>query len=422
LRSDFAKNAAWVSGGTAISQGITVIASIAITRIYTDEDFGVFTLYVAILSVLLIASSLKLEHAIPITTSTGATLNLVALNFIILIVFSALLFLFLLFFGPHLSNWLAAPNSNNYFLLIPLGLLFGGTYNILYQWALKLKIFKLITRTKIAQGTGLSIGKIGIGVVHASPFGLISGHIIGKSAGVFSLSRRFLKTYKGKFGLVSGKRMNWGLVRFKQFPLLTLPAQLLSAGGQRLPIFIITVFYGLDIVGQFGLCEMIISLPVVLIGTAVGDVFYAEVAEKGKREPQKILHLSDQLVKKLSLIGLAPMVILLLFGPYLFAFVFGEDWRTAGEIAQVLGILAFFRLVFTPLSRVYILYEKHLALLIFNALRIAIILLCFGVANYLEFTYMQAILVYTVGMSLVYFFIYLYARTIIKNQIRLGTK
>lgn len=422
MRSDFAKNAAWVSGGTAISQGITILASIVITRIYTDEDFGVFTLYVAILSVLLIASSLKLEHAIPITTSIGATLNLVMLNFIILFIWSAILFLFLFFFRDQLSIWLDAPNIKNYLLLIPLGLLLGGIYNILYQWALKLKTFKLITRTKVAQGAGLSIGKIGIGLVHASPLGLISGHIIGKSAGAFSLSRKFFQTYKGKFSLVSGKRMNWGLVRFKQFPLLTLPAQLLAAGGQRLPIFIITAFYGLDVVGQFGLSEMIISLPVVLIGTAIGDVFYAEVAEKGKKEPEKILQLSNKLVKKLSLIGSIPMVILLLLGPFLFAFVFGEDWRTAGEIAQVLGILAFFRLVFTPISRVYILYEKHLALLLFNALRITVIILCFGVANYLSYDYIHAIMIYTIGMSLVYFFIYLYANTIIKNQIKLEKK
>lgn len=422
MRSDFAKNAAWVSGGTAISQAITILASVVITRLYTDEDFGVFTLYVAILSILIIVSSLKLEHAIPITTSTGATLNLVVLNFIILLAWCVLVFLFLFFFGPYVSQWLDAPNAGKYLLLVPLGLLFGGIYNILYQWALKMKVFKLITRTKIAQGTGLSIGKIGIGLFHASPFGLITGHIIGKSAGVFSLTKKFHSTYKEKYHLISKKRMNWGLTRFRQFPMLTLPAQLLSAGGQRLPVFIITAFYGLDIVGQFGLSEMIISLPVVLIGTAVGDVFYAEVAEKGRKYPEKILHLSNQLVKKLALIGLVPMIILLLFGPFLFAFIFGEDWRTAGEIAQVLGILAFFRLVFTPISRVYILYERHLALLLFNSMRIGVILLCFGIASYMEYSYINAIIIYTIGVSLVYFFIYLYARVIIKEQIRLGKK
>lgn len=369
------------------------------------------------MSILLIISSLKFEHAIPITTSRGATLNLVVLNVIILIIWSIITFLFIFFFGSFISRILDTQGIENYLLLIPVGLLFGGLYNIAYQWALKEKAFKLISRTKISQGTGLSIGKIGVGLINASPFGLITGHIIGKSAGVFSLISRFRKTYSGMYHLVSKKRLNWSFTRFRKFPLFTLPAQLLAAGGQRLPVFIITGIYGLDIVGQFGLSEMIVSIPVVLIGTAVGDVFYSEVAEKGRKNPKEILQLSNRLIRSLTLLGIAPTLVLLFFGPLLFSFVFGENWIMAGEMAQILGVLAFVRLIFTPISRVYILYERHVALLLFNGLRIIMILLSFGIAHYLNYSYLNALIFYTIGMSITYFAIYWYARVIIKSFI-----
>ncbi len=422
IHSDFAKNIAWLTGGTAISQAITILASVVITRLYSDEDFGVFTLYVSILSVLLIVSSLKLEQAIPITSKPRSTMNLVALNFMILLMTSIILLIISLFFSKLISDWLDVPKIEKYIFLIPIGVFFGGSYSILYQWALKEKVFKLITRTKITQGVGLSIGKIGIGLIKATPFGLIFGHIIGKSSGVFSLARIFYRKNKDNFNLISKHGMSSMFHRFKQFPLLTLPAQLLSTGGLQLPVFLITAHYGVDTVGQFGLSEMIVGLPVVLIGTAVGDVFYAEVAENGKRNPEKILRLSNKLILKLIALGVFPMVVLLFFGPFLFTFVFGENWQLAGELAQVLGVLAFFRLVFTPVSRVYILYERHLAELLFNMFRITVVVASFGIAKIFDLEVINAVIIYAVGMSIVYFFIYLYAQLIIKQQIKIGTK
>lgn len=418
FRSEFVKNVAWISGGTAISQGITVVASIFVARIYSDTDFGAFTLYVSALSILMIVASFKFEDAIPIVSSKAATLNLAVLSFLLLVSWSVVLLVLLWFFGDPIAALLGEPELGKYFYLLPIGLLFTGVYNILYQWALKEKHFPLITRTKVSQGVGLSIGKIGIGWIHASPFGLIAGHIIGKSAGLFSLSRRFFRLYRQDWNKVSSRRLNWSFKRFRYFPLLNLPAQLLSTVGQRLPVFLITSAFGLDVVGQYGLSDMIVSLPLLLIGTAVGDVFFAEVAEKGKKQPQEILKLSNQLIVKLAAIGSVPMLILLFFGPWLFSFVFGADWFMAGQISQIIGVLAFFRLVFTPISRVYVLFERHLALLFFNVLRVVLVAGSFGLGLSLELDYLVTIGIYCGVMSLFYIAMYVFARKIVSDQLR----
>ena len=47
-----------------------------------------------------------------------------------------------------------------------------------------------------------------------------------------------------------------------------------------------------------------------IIGKSVEDVFYGEVASIGKSNPRKIKRLSRSLLKKLSIIGAIPLIVL----------------------------------------------------------------------------------------------------------------
>ena len=56
-KSEFTKNVLTLMTGTTIAQAIPIAISPILTRIYTPEDFGVFALYIAIVS--FIASELS---------------------------------------------------------------------------------------------------------------------------------------------------------------------------------------------------------------------------------------------------------------------------------------------------------------------------------------------------------------------------
>ena len=60
----------------------------------------------------------------------------------------------------------------------------------------------------------------------------------------------------------------------------------------------------------------------------------------------------------LSVIGLPPALLLILFGQEIFAFVFGEDWREAGLYATILAPMALLRLACAPLGGVLFIREK----------------------------------------------------------------
>lgn len=307
----------------------------------------------------------------------------------------------------------------DYIYLLPIGLFFAGFYNILLQWALRTKNFKKITHTKISQGIGLNLSQTILGKLLVGPMGLLVGHIIGKSAGLYTLSKKLYQTEKNSFGSISINKMRWAAKRYVQFPLYTMPSQFLSTVGVELPVFIIIAVYGSTTVGQYGLANLIVNIPVALIGTAIGDVFYAEAAKNGREQPKNLLKLSNKLIKRLLLLGLFPTIILVIGAPFLFSFIFGERWYAAGQFAQIIALLAYVRLVLTPVSRVFLVFEKHLMAFSLNLIRVTIVLLTFGLAYYLEVNPYWAIGYYTIGMSLVYLITYIYAQAIIRKQIKI---
>ncbi|MCC5923866.1 MAG: oligosaccharide flippase family protein [Crocinitomicaceae bacterium] len=415
FRSDFAKNSAYLTSGTAIIQGLTVLCAPIITRLYSPDEMGIFTLYASFLSILLIVGTLKYELAIPIAKDNNEVKNVIWLSLISLTSFTLLLFLVSFLFKDHLLKVFNAQQLKPYIYLLSIGLWIAGIYNILLQWALRNQAFKIITNTKIRQGIGLNGGQIGLGLFGLGPFGLIIGYILGKSAGIITIGKRLLQEQQQHFFQIEWNKINKLAKRYKSFVLYGMPAQLLSTGGLELPVIFITAIYSTSEAGQYGIAHLLISIPIALIGNAVGDVFYSEAAKNGRKNPDALLRLSEKLIKQLILIGIIPTILLVFLSPWLFAFVFSSEWKTAGEFAQILAVLGLFRLVLTPVTRVYIVFEKNFALLLINSLRVILVVASFGYAYYVRLDIRWALAIYSVSMILIYLISYIYSRKIIQS-------
>lgn len=409
LKTDFAKSVAWMTGGTAFIQALSIIFSPILTRIYTPEEFGIFALYSSFLGVLMIIGTLRYENAVPLANNDRSAMNTLVLSFFLLTSMSIFCWLLFFVFGETILNYFDAEKLIPYRFLLPLGMFFSGLYLILAQWALRQKNFKTITKTKINQGISMNLLKVLLGFFKFGAFGLILGNISGKSAGVLTLLRFLWQNNAKELKSVTLKRMVWAAKRYRKFPTLTMPSQFLSNAAMELPVFFITVLYSAQIVGQYALAHMIVSLPVALIGAAVGDVFYAESASK-KNNPKELLRISNKILKPLFLLGILPMIVLAIFSPWLFTFIFGEKWLMAGEFAQIIVGVAFVRLLFTPIFWVFLVFEKHGMYLFVTAMRVSGVILAFLAASFFEFTTHQAIMIYTVIMVVIYCTTYLLAR------------
>lgn len=418
LRNKFAKSVAIITGGTTIVYILSILSSPIITRIYSPEEFGTITVFTSVLSILSVISSLQYEWVIPIVKTDKKAVNIIALCLVTLFLYVFIITGILFFFGDSFLGIFNAGELLEYRVFIPVGLFLLGLYQILMQWAFRKKKFKIITGSKITQSLGQNISKIGLGYLKWGPLGLLTGWIIGEMMAVLVLFVNFIKTAKQYIKEISYKEMIYSVKRYVDFPLYSAPGQFLNTLGVELPSLIMTTIYGPDIVGFFALANSVTNLPMSLIGTAIGDVFYSEAASLGKQNPERLLDLTQKLQKRLILIVVPPLLLLFLFGPFLFSFVFGSEWKEAGNYASLMTILVFSRFVFTPISRVFNILEKQRKALFINIFRIVLTILSFGSAVLFNLEPPFAIFLYSVLTSIVYFVTFMMAQDIIKKEIR----
>ena len=60
IKSEYAKNIVTLVTGTAIAQVIPIVIMPMLTRLYTPVEFGMFGMYIGIVSLLLVISTFKL--------------------------------------------------------------------------------------------------------------------------------------------------------------------------------------------------------------------------------------------------------------------------------------------------------------------------------------------------------------------------
>ncbi|HOA82008.1 MAG TPA: oligosaccharide flippase family protein [Defluviitaleaceae bacterium] len=418
FQSPFAKNVAMVSASTAFAQLMNALFSPVITRIYSPEEYGILTLYTSILGLIAIMSSLKYEWGMPIAENDEKAVNIMALSFMVLLIFATTIYIAFYFFGRPILALLNATKLLNYRCLIPIGVLLAGSYTIFLQWAYRNKDFGSISKTKLAQSITGNVTTVILGWLGAGPVGLILGQILRQGAGIGTLSRPFFKDSKHLLKKLDKTQILWCAKRYKNFPIFTAPSQLLNTAGVQLPVIFISSLYGSQVLGLYGLANAVVNLPMVLIGQSIGDVFYAEAARVGKLNPKRVKDLSGKLFKKLLLIGLVPLMILLFFGPFLFSFVFGHRWYDAGEYAKILAFLVFARFIFTPISRVFSVFERQKKEFMLDLFRVILVFVAFGISDYFNLSSYLAVGLYSAAMSIVYLVTYLLAQNILYEEIK----
>lgn len=409
LKNTFVKSIVQISSGTAFAQFVTIILSPIITRIYSPEEFGVLTLFNSILIIIALVGSLKYELTIPIVEDEEQAINSLSLSFIVLMFFVTSSTLILIFEADSILRRVSAEVLVEYWYLIPIGILVAQTYRILTQYAYRQKNFKGIAQTTMIQSLSSNLLKIGTGLLGFSVIGLLSSKVIGESIGTPILSNPLLKN-KALFRKITRKKMKWIAKRYVKFPLYQFPSTLVGQCSIHLPVFFLGFIFNNQVVGAFGLANTIVRLPMSFIGKSVGNVFFAEAANIGQTDPKRLIDLSNKLFKKLIIIGLFPLGILLFFAPFLFTFIFGESWTEAGNFARILSVLVFSEFIFTPISRVFEVFEKQAQILVLNIGRIVFIGIAFGIAIIYEMSQYTTIIIYTIGMSFIFFVTYLLAQ------------
>jgi O-antigen/teichoic acid export membrane protein len=354
-KNSFVRSVLVLGGGTAGAQAISILSAPFLTRLYSAEAFGVVAVFISILGLFSVTSSLRYELAIPIAEDEEEAVHVVVLAFLIALLLSFLTLGLVAVARHPIADAVNIPALANYLWLLPLSLLLISAYQIFYYWAIRFQAFRAITRTRLTQS--VSSLAVKLGGTAFGPLTLILGEVVSQAAGMTSLGGLVINGRWSTFKTVLAKDLLHVARRYQKFPLFTTWGSLLNKTGAQLPPLLFAAFFSPAAAGLFALANRMLSLPIALVAQAIANVFLSKAPDAHREN--KLDLLVAKVHENLAKIAMPPTLLLALVGPDLFALAFGPEWREAGVFVRFMTPMLYFQFIVSPISTVFNVLDKQ---------------------------------------------------------------
>ena len=160
----FLRNVVIMATGTIAAQIITIILSPIITRLYGPEAFGLLGVFTAVIGIISPIAALTYPTAIVLPKSNNEAKGLVHLSIFISIIIGVIITVLLVFFNQQIVTLFNIEDIAPFLYLIPIVVLISGLVQVVEQWLIRIKQFKITARVTIIQSIIVNGGKVGIGL------------------------------------------------------------------------------------------------------------------------------------------------------------------------------------------------------------------------------------------------------------------
>lgn len=399
--SEFIRNVAVVMTGTAISQVIAMAVTPVLTRNYTPEDFGYYTTFIAIYTILCSFATGKYERVIllakdkndiVVVSSLGIALSLFFSVFVLVVIY-----VFSTFFA--LNSWGINSLLENWLYLIPLLIIIYAVNIIFLTYLNYKKDFKEISKSRIIK-TFVSISVSLTCIFFMKNMGgLILGEILGLLISTIYLYPKLKSIFNFEKKITSQFRAF--SARYKNFPIYNIPSDFLNHSSSQMPVFFLTPIYGVQVTGQYSLMKRMLDAPVSLISSSILEVFRQKASEQYITFGNcRLLFLKT--AKNLALIAVIPFSLLMIFGTDIFGFIFGEEWRDAGRFAGIFAGYYFFKFVSSPLSYMFYIAERQKMDFIIHIYMFSSSFMIFYLPKLFSVSIIETLWIYSINFILIY--------------------
>lgn len=348
-------------GGTAFSRALMILSLPLLTRLYTPEHFKLLAVYVSLLGILSVAACLRFEVAIPMPKHDYEAVNLLALSLFFSFLTSSIIAFLVFTFPNSIIFLIKQPELKPYLWLLPVGIFSTGCYNALQYWATRKKDFSAVALTRMTQAVGGVGTQLILGWGKILPLGLLLGHMISSGAGVINLGRRTLRNEFIVLKKINLRNMRRIFCSYSRYPKFSTLEALANTTGIQLPIVIIGALTIGPEAGFLMLAMKAMQMPLSLVGSSVAQVYLSSAAEQYRSECLE-QYTSKTLVRLIN-IGVGPLIFVGFVAPYVFAILFGDEWRRAGELVAWMTPWFILQFIASPISMVMLVQDRQRAFL-----------------------------------------------------------
>lgn len=420
--STFLKSVLTLSSGVVIAQGISFIGMPFVGRLYKPSAIGDYTVITTNANVIASVACLGMMTALMLPKTDEESRSLCKLVTFSTLIITTFTLACLYFISPIFLICNTKEASYEVSLLaLWMFIVFSTMNNICYSYINRLQMYRVMFWNPII-GTGVS-------VVAGITFGFLGWGFIGYTlAHILSyiVNLLHLMVHANPYQREKESRYHFFILlrNYKRFPLYQMPANLIANMGTQIPVLLLESVYGANVLGMYSMALRVLSLPSSLLATPINRVYFQE-ASRRYNQGENIGEFSFKILETNIKTAIVPILILVIFGKQIFSVFLGEQWRTAGAYAAVLGIYQLMLFCINCLSGDFVIIKKNswnlLSSIITLVINVSLLILCKSILNLTAFGFLivlsgvmtmkmigaQAIFFYFLKFSLKRYFIFI---------------
>ena len=399
-QSYFFKNTLTLMTGTGLSALVMLLCSPILTRFYSPADFGIFALYVAIISIVgnVAAGRYDVTILLPKTDKVANSILIVCLSIIAALFVSSSLFLMLM--GDYFFDIIRAPNLAPYGFIIPLTITLVGVQLTLNSYCNRYEGYRFLAQGKLLDAVTLNALAIALGMLGFGVWGLIIGLIAGRFLSVLYL------LIKQKTNITQAlKNFKWSDVhnaaaRYIKFPKHSVAATLVGSLSANAHLFLFLAYFGDGIVGVIALATRVLLNPLSIIGTSFSQIFFKHIATQF--DHKSLLQSYIKAAMGLGIIALGFVITVMIIPDHFITYIFGAEWAEVSSYTKIIIWWFAMQFVSSTISVIYVKFEKEFIRFIFQILNLVVSTLSIIYAHYLGMEIEGALAIFTFSKTVLY--------------------
>lgn len=336
--SSFLRSSLVMFGGAAGAQLLTFLVMPVLTRLFPPEAIGVYALVVSASAALVVIATLRLDLALVLPEDDGVAARLWWLGFYQGAATASVVVLVALLLRGEIAAALAPEVSSSAWVWLLAPMVLAATVTQLgIGLATRRGQFHLVMVSNLTIAGVFAVVAVSIGYLQPSDTGVVVGRVAGVVAGCLAflaLVARFSRARASWRPQALRPRRLWREQR--QFLVFNTPYSLVGSVTRDIPLYVFAIGGGAAVAAAYALARTIMLAPTTLLSASLSSVFYREAAR----------HLGTPRLRALALtllrwglfLSLPAFAFVVAWGDELFVLVFGDAWRSAGELARVLAV------------------------------------------------------------------------------------
>jgi O-antigen/teichoic acid export membrane protein len=336
-----------MAGANLVAQVVTLIATPLLTRIYGPSVIGGYAIVFATVMVLAPIATWRFEAAIPLVGRDSEVVGLIRLALAMATLVSGLVLIVTLAL-PGVLPRSEEVTSLEWARGLPPMLYATAAFAVMSQALVQAREYRGLAVRTVSSAAATTVGQVGVGLVAPSLSGMVIGQLFGRLVAILQMRHGLTRLH----GRVAPAKAGGLARRYARFcSQLTLAAVLNGLSGNA-PVLLMGLWYGASASAFVGISYRILTVPAVMIGSAVGQVLLGESANSTRAVGYVPRHLATSALRRLSPIALGVAVAPWLVPTSMVTALLGGEWAAVSGYAKILAPVAAASLLAAPLANV----------------------------------------------------------------------